>query len=233
MANQLGTPTSQPVPTAGAGAFGQMANQLGTPTSNAAPASAAPTAAPIQTKSYGKVPTARASSEPVFLGGKKLDPKNPNDAKTLAAIKKQGVLHEATSDYLTAFREWANKILQVPLETLEKNPELAGKLKAAQNEIVSSAGKDPTNAINNFLSLAIAGIQNIESSKSQAGPASTATATPNVELAQDLGAKLKGIVDNRQLSQIGGVLKSGGTGLLKDTGNPSVNEFLKAMGFRI
>jgi hypothetical protein len=201
------------------------------------PAATTPAATTPKSKpSYGKAPAPGNISEPIFLGGKKLDPKKPNDAQVIAAMKKQGV-HEAavnpSDNYLTAFRNWANKILQVPLATLENDPELAKKLKAAQTEIVASAGTDPTKAINNFLSLAIAGIQNIESNKTSTNPNNKPTSPVDVNLAQDLGAKLKGIVDNRQLSQIGGILKSGGSGLLKDTGNPSVNEFLKAMGFRI
>jgi hypothetical protein len=35
--------------------------------------------------------TTAPASEPVFIGGKRLDPKNPNDAKVLAAIQKQGI----------------------------------------------------------------------------------------------------------------------------------------------
>jgi hypothetical protein len=37
---------------------------------------------------------ATPADEPIFLGGKKLDPKNPNDAKVLATMKSQGKLNE-------------------------------------------------------------------------------------------------------------------------------------------
>jgi hypothetical protein len=37
---------------------------------------------------------ATPADEPIYLGGKKLDPKNPNDAKVLATMKAQGKLNE-------------------------------------------------------------------------------------------------------------------------------------------
>lgn len=54
-----------------------------------------------KTKTLGTVPstpaggTAPATTEPIFLGGKQLDPKNPNDAKVIATMKAQGQLQEA------------------------------------------------------------------------------------------------------------------------------------------
>ena len=41
---------------------------------------------------------AGTSAQPVMLGGKRLDPKNPNDAKVLAAMQAQGKLEEAPLD---------------------------------------------------------------------------------------------------------------------------------------
>jgi hypothetical protein len=50
----------------------------------------------------GDVPKERTpgvADEPIYLGGKKLDPKNPNDAKVLATMKSQGKLNEYANLY--------------------------------------------------------------------------------------------------------------------------------------
>ena len=45
-------------------------------------------------------PTA-TMTQPVMLGGKRLDPKNPDDAKILAVMQSQGKLEEAPQEYTT------------------------------------------------------------------------------------------------------------------------------------
>jgi len=60
---------------------------------------------PTKAKTLGTVPSTPAGAtttspaapteQPIFLGGKKLDPKNPNDAKVIAQLKSQGKLQEA------------------------------------------------------------------------------------------------------------------------------------------
>lgn len=42
--------------------------------------------------------TATPPAQPIYLGGKRLDPKNPNDAKVLASIQKQGI-KESPQEY--------------------------------------------------------------------------------------------------------------------------------------
>ena len=58
------------------------------PTATPTTATATKTAAPATAT---KTATATPAAQSVTLGGKKLDPKNPNDAQVLAAINKQGI----------------------------------------------------------------------------------------------------------------------------------------------
>ena len=165
-------------PVASAGVFGQMANQL----SKATP----PTAQPVTKISYGKAPAPGAVSEPVSLGGKQLNPKNPNDAQVLASIKKQGKLNEATAasapnanQVKTAFVNWSDGQLatRVPetgatitMNDVRKLPSLTTKLSAALNQVVQTQGTPAqVSAVEEYVKLAVAGVQALaQSSKNGA-----------------------------------------------------------------
>lgn len=67
----------------------QLAKQIPAPS----PAKAAQTTAAAA--------TAAPETPPITLGGKRLDPKNPNDAKIIAVMKSQGKLQEAPQEYTT------------------------------------------------------------------------------------------------------------------------------------
>ena len=47
------------------------------------------------------IATTSAPTQPIMLGGKRLDPKNPKDAQILAAMQAQGKLEEAPQEYTT------------------------------------------------------------------------------------------------------------------------------------
>ena len=67
-------------------------------------ATTTPTPTPTTTTSTTATPTTTTSTtatppaQPIYLGGKRLDPKNPNDAKVLASIQKQGI-KESPQEY--------------------------------------------------------------------------------------------------------------------------------------
>lgn len=67
------------------------------PAPGTTPKTKAKTLGPVPSTPGGAATTAPATpaDEPIFLGGKKLDPKNPNDAKVIATMKSQGKLQEA------------------------------------------------------------------------------------------------------------------------------------------
>jgi hypothetical protein len=182
-------PVATTKPTATTGAFGQMANQL---SKAATPTTRATTKIP-----YGKASAPGAVSEPVSLGGKQLNPKNPNDAQVLAAIKKQGKLHEATaaapnaSQVKTAFVSWSDGQLatRVPetgatitMNDVRKLPNLATKLSAALNQVVQSQGTPAqSQAVEAYIKLAVAGVQALaQSSKNGVSTRSAKSGTaPN------------------------------------------------------
>lgn len=63
-----------------------------------------PTTEPAKPGPRPKYGRAGVSTEPeptVTMGGRRLDPKNPNDAKVLDAMRRQGKLHEAPEEYTT------------------------------------------------------------------------------------------------------------------------------------
>jgi hypothetical protein len=110
-------------------------------------------------------------NEPVMLGGKKLDPKNPNDAQVLAAMTKQGIKEAPeyttpggivvpanaktaqapktpTTDnrvYANSIKEWINSQLgTIDLKTVEAGvPELTTRIEKLVNQIVSLTGDIP------------------------------------------------------------------------------------------
>ena len=74
----------------------QEAKKIQTPPAQTAPATTTPNQQPIKPGSTASTPT-----QPVMLGGKRLDPRNPNDAKVLNAMQAQGKLQEAPQEYTT------------------------------------------------------------------------------------------------------------------------------------
>jgi hypothetical protein len=127
-----------------------------------------------------------ASTQPIMLGGKRLDPKNPNDAKILAAIQAQGKLQEAPAEYTTRsgivvpggtrtdpkslgmvdFERWADQQLttqisgtrqQIDLDAVKKDP----AVKAELDKVLPQIKKDPTNlaAVEMYLLTAMQAMQ--------------------------------------------------------------------------
>jgi hypothetical protein len=140
------------------------------------------TPAPVTTKT---TTATTAPDQTVTLGGKKLDPKNPNDAQVLAAMAKQGIKEapeyttpggivipggsktdqtpavspNADQAYAAGFRQWVNSQLRTTrLDTLESDPELKAKLEPLLRQIV--AARDNPQAqqklVHDFFSYAVA-----------------------------------------------------------------------------
>ena len=227
-------------PSTGANAFSSMVNTIKTTQPQTNQQATTPVAPAPKTKAkYGVVPKispAAKSGAPTAAEYEKLQQriasasKNPTVQEAFADLP--GGTITPQSQYLKAFRTWVEQTIKMPLTTLESDPILGKQLKAAQGQLVTAHGRDDTaaqKAFVDYMTLALAGVQNIEANKTQSQSADTAELPVGA-----ISDKLAGVIDSRQLKQIAGVLKStGGTGLLKDTGNPAVNDFLKSMGFRI
>jgi hypothetical protein len=104
----------------------------------AAPATTTPNQQPIKPGSTASTPT-----QPVMLGGKRLDPKNPNDAKVLAAMQAQGKLEEAPLSNLAQRR--AARVAQknpgaAPANTAQTDPYQTAFVQWSDAQLAS---KDP------------------------------------------------------------------------------------------
>ena len=135
---------------------------------------------------------ATPAAESVTLGGKKLDPKNPNNAQVLAAMNKQGIKEAPeyttpggivvpggaktagrtdTQAYADKFRSWVNSQLKTTnLEKLEADPGLKSKLEPLLQQII--AAKDNPQAqqklVHAFFSYAVAANHVVQASNPQA-----------------------------------------------------------------
>ena len=150
-------------------------------------------------------PPADGAEPPIMLGGKKLDPKNPNDAKVLAQIKAQGKLKE------TRLREAVdvNKEKQL-FQKLVKDSLLASATVATgQATANNTPGSDTAN-------------------KQVQDPVSMVPDVQQVE-------KVKANVDERTLAAVGQVLRQNYQldPSIRSTGDDAVDALLLAMGFKI
>ena len=133
--------------------------------------------------------TASTSTIPVIVGGKRLDPKNPNDAQILAAMQAQGKLEEGPArnrraarqqqgnsgtaqvdPYQEAFVRWSDAQLasKDPVtyqaitmkDVRDKVPGLKAELDQALQAVVSARDTPQSAAaIAQYLELAVAGVQ--------------------------------------------------------------------------
>ena len=206
-------------PTGGAGSFGQMAQQLGqgpadgTQTASSTGGTTTSTSTGVVHKA--KTPVAAAGGqpavppvdEPVMLGGKKLDPKNPNDAKVLAQLRAQGKLQE------TRLREAVdvNKEKQL-FQKLVKDSLLA-------TVTVATGAKQPGGAPGATPGTVTKKVQDPQQ------------LVPDVQQVE----KSKANVDERTLAAVGAVLRQNFQldTSISSTGDDAVDALLLAMGFKI
>jgi len=228
-------------------------------TGKPAAATAQTTAAPAATtKVRATYPKALApgtiAEPPVFLSGKKLDPKKPGDAKTLAAIKAQGKLNEAATigpaadQYKAAFVQWSDGQLatRVPEtgETVTMNAvrqqfpnDLANALEKALNQIIATQGTpQQAPAVQEYAKLAVAGIQAVaQMSKNKI---SAMDRQQNTQFATTAGAVKQSLrdsgIDPDRLAQFGAQAKEDGSPMaIKRTGDTTADTLLKLAGFAL
>ena len=160
--------------------WAQEAKKIQTPPAPTAPNQSTPTT---------PTSTASTSTIPVIVGGKRLDPKNPNDAQILAAMQAQGKLEEGPArnrraarqqqgnsgtaqvdPYQEAFVRWSDAQLasKDPVtyqaitmkDVRDKVPGLKAELDQALQAVVSARDTPQSaTAIAQYLELAVAGVQ--------------------------------------------------------------------------
>jgi hypothetical protein len=169
----------------------------------------------------GTTPSA-ASTQPIMLGGKRLDPKNPNDAKVLAAMQAQGKLQEAPQEYTTPggviipggtttdpkslgtidFEQWADQQLTtqvsgtgqpIDLDAVKKDP----VVKAELDKVIPQIKKDPANiaAVEMYFLTAMKGMQRMATQARQSAGIDPAATAPSTN-------PLSKIINDQQLTAI-------------------------------
>ena len=122
---------------------------------------------------------ATPTDEPIFLGGKKLDPKNPNDAKVLATMKAQGKLNE--------YADLDRKLREAVYKAKANNPNAADQTPYVQGRAGDGANPgqfakfDPATSTT---ANAAAGV-NAMAAGGQAAKAATTAPTPKDNSAQE------------------------------------------------
>ena len=161
------------------------------------------------------IATTSAPTQPIMLGGKRLDPKNPKDAQVLAAMQAQGKLEEApappsapapapvASNYQEKFVEWSDSqlasrdpVTRQPItmdDVRAKFPDLNERLNKFLGQIVKSHGTaQQSAAIEEYAKLAVSGIQALAQTSRNRAPQQRTT---------DLGVSPQQLASLRALGQ--------------------------------
>jgi hypothetical protein len=191
--------------------------------------------------------TASTSTQPVTLGGKRLDPNNPKDAQVLAAMKAQDKLEEANTTqadpYQEAFVQWSDAQLasKDPVtysaitmkDVRAKFPDLKTQLDQALQAVVSARDTpQSTAAIAQYLELAVAGVQARSQQLKNKAPEVAINALSGAQA--NLGSVQQTLsdvgVNPRALSAFGSKAKSKN---VVTTGNAEADALLKQAGFTL
>lgn len=209
--------------------------------------SSAPVATNKVRAKYPKAPALGAVAEPpVYVGGKKLDPKYPGDANTLAALKQHGKLNEtaligpAADQYKASFIKWSDGQLATKVQETgttvtmhnvrAKFPDLAKELTQALNQIVATKGTpQQAQAVTAYAKFAVAGVQAL--AQIQKNKISLTDRQYNKQDAAATGSIKQSLaqagVDPTRLSQLGAQQP------VRRTGNPAADSLLKLSGFKL
>ena len=234
------TPLKTPAATPNYGAGG-AAQLTGTPSS--APSSVPST--PLNTPTVGnKTPTA---NQTIRVGGQKIDPNDPKNATTIAALRRQGAINETVSpdedQYADAFISWADEKLKTREsntgETIEMNdvrelPGISDALNPVLEQIVNTRGTpQQAAAVAKYFEIAVAGVQAVAQAVRNKNPqalsggiASAAAAKPVMQ------QRLRALgLTPAQIQKIGKMLQdNSGDKTFKRTNNPQVDALLMTLG---
>jgi hypothetical protein len=189
-------------------------------------------------------PTVQPATPVASLGGKPLDPKNPNDAKVLAEMAKQGIKEDGAQafsnmagqlspDVANSIKAWINSQLgTIDLETVEDGvPELRPRIEKLINQVVSLNGDIPAQqkVLHDIFALATAANHVIDWDRRTSGG-------NNLRYQARRGAKDQPVqsgLTSAQLRNLGALADQAGGPDPRDTGNDFWNNLIKqAMGSR-
>lgn len=211
------------------------------------PAAATPT--PTSTAPASTVQAPKVEPEqPMYLGGKKLDPKNPKDAELITKLKAQG-LTEATNlspeQFAQQFQTWSDEYLNTRLVNMDQVrnssigpkmplPTLLGKLSQAH---ARGDQKQFDELFKQYMNVATAGIRTLTQQAKQTNPQTQQTSQQQYTTApgaMDIRQQLQTVgISNQQLLKLGQLVMASNDGQVRSTGNPAVDDVLRNMGIKI
>jgi hypothetical protein len=189
----------------------------------------------------------QTSNQPISIGGQKLDPNDPKNASTIAALRRAGAIEESVSpdedQYVDTFISWADEKLKTREsrtgETIEMNdvrelPDISDALNPVLEQIVNTRGTpQQAAAVAKYFEIAVAGVQavaqsirNKDPSALTGGIASASSVKPVMQ------QRLRALgVTPVQIQQIGQMLRiNSGDKTFKRTNNPQVDALLMTLG---
>jgi hypothetical protein len=211
---------------------------------------AAPTAAPAKpvTKySYGQTPaniSAPKAGAPTPAEYEKLQQKIAA-ASGKPTMNEAAIVGPAADQYRTAFVNWADSQLatRVPetgatitmAQVRDKIPDLSTKLSAALDQVIQTQGTaQQAQAVEEYIKLAVAGVQAL--AQSSKNGASASTQQQNTQFAATSGAVKQSLrdagIDPGRLEQFGAQAKAAGRPMAtRRTGDTTADTLLKLAGF--
>ena len=235
------TPLKTPAATPNYGAGGGAAQLTGTPSS--VPSSVPST--PLNTPTaVNKTPTA---NQTIRVGGQKIDPNDPKNATTIAALRRQGAINETVSpdedQYADAFISWADEKLKTREsntgETIEMNdvrelPGISDALNPVLEQIVNTRGTpQQAAAVAKYFEIAVAGVQAVAQSIRNKNPSALSGGIASAAAVKPvMQQRLRALgLTPAQIQQIGQMLRvNSGDKTFKRTNNPQIDAFLMTLG---
>lgn len=146
------------------------------------------TPAAAQTSTTPATPAPAGSTEPLTIGGQRLDPKDPGSARVIAQAREQGKINEQQAPvdpaaYRAAFVAWADQVVERTtrqsgaIDQIKQQPDWADRFQKAAGQVAKTADDPQENsrAVREYLTLAVAAAR--AEHKSQGAPSATRAGT--------------------------------------------------------
>jgi len=191
--------------------------------------------------------TPQASNQPISVGGQKIDPNDPKNASTIAALRRQGAIKENVSpeedQYADAFVRWSDDHLKtresstgetIDMDDVRELPDISDALNSVLEPIVNTRGtpKQAT-ALAKYFEIAVAGVQAVAQAVRNKNPQARTSSIAGAAAAKPvMQQRLRALgVTPAQVQQMGQMLRvNSGDKTFKSTGNPQVDALLMTLG---
>lgn len=191
--------------------------------------------------------------EPMYIGSRKLDPKNPKDAELIAQAKAKDLKEavDLTPEQIAQqFQTWSDQQLNTHSKsgtaiTMDqvRNSSIGPKMPLTQllNKLAQAQSRGDQRQFDElfkqYMNVAAAGIRMLTQQANQASPQATTSQAQQLTTAPgatDIRQQLQTAgISNRQLLKLGELVMAANNGQVRSTGNPAVDDVLRNMGIRI